>query len=86
MLVALSAVCAYLAGVTGPMQSVKVPMQSVKVPMQDVTVPMQDVRVPMQDADADMLASRYNSTPSSTGTPKLMQDASPSPTPYIRHR
>ncbi len=79
MLVALSAVCAYLAGVTGP-------MQSVKVPMQDVTVPMQDVRVPMQDADADMLASRYNSTPSSTGTPKLMQDASPSPTPYIRHR
>ncbi len=79
MLVALSAVCAYLAGVTGP-------MQSVKVPMQDVTVPMQDVRVPMQDADADMLASRYNSTPSSTGTPKLMQDASPSPTPYIRRR
>jgi len=79
MLVALSAVCAYLAGVTGPMQSVKVPMQSVKVPMQDV-------RVPMQDADADMLASRYNSTPSSTGTPKLMQDASPSPTPYIRRR
>jgi len=54
--------------------------------MQDVTVPMQEFRVPMQDADADMLASRHNSTPSSTGTPKLMQDASPSPTPYIRRK
>ena len=73
----------YLAGVTGPMESVQLPVQNVIVPMQDVRVPMQDVRVPMQDADADMLASRYNSTPSSTGTPKLMQDASPSLTPYI---
>ncbi|KAL0039479.1 hypothetical protein WJX79_010126 [Trebouxia sp. C0005] len=71
------------SSVTGPMESVQLPVQNVIVPMQDVRVPMQDVRVPMQDADADMLASRYNSTPSSTGTPKLMQDASPSLTPYI---
>jgi len=72
--------------VTVPMQDVSVPMQNFSIPMQDVRVPMQDIRVPMQDADADMLASRYNSTPSSTGTPKLMQDASPSPTPYIRRK
>ncbi len=72
--------------VTVLMQDVSVPMQNFSIPMQDVRVPMQDIRVPMQDADADMLASRYNSTPSSTGTPKLMQDASPSPTPYIRRK
>ncbi|DBB01917.1 TPA: hypothetical protein ACH3X1_000511 [Trebouxia sp. C0004] len=58
----------------------------VTCPMQSVNLPMQDVRVPMQDADADMLASRYNSTSSSTGTPELMQDASPSPTPHIRRK
>jgi len=75
-----------MQNLTVPMQDVSVPMQGVTVLMQDVTGPMQDVRVPMQDADADMLASRYNSTPSSTGTPKLMQDASPSPTPYIRRK
>ena len=44
------------------------------------------VRPPLQTADPNALASRYNSTPSSNGTPQLMQDASPSPTPYIRRR
>ena len=44
------------------------------------------VRRPLQIADPNALASRYNSTPSSNGTPQLMQDASPSPTPYIRRR
>ncbi|KAL3158766.1 hypothetical protein ABBQ32_011494 [Trebouxia sp. C0010 RCD-2024] len=44
------------------------------------------VRRPLQTADPSALASRYNSTPSSNGTPQLMQDASPSPTPYICRR